>query len=119
MSYRGSKKKEKSSKFNCQDDGHINSWPAVHLYLQGGSTLTSKIAENQILGQKYEIFKNQKQLLGPEKKYFQTLRDIVSSEKLRILEKIKSFSHRNALFFFKKRPGFAHFPRPAETDPYM
>ena len=28
-------------------------------------------------------------------------------------------SHRKTSILFKKRPGFAHFPRPAETDPYV
>ena len=37
---------------------------------------------------------------------------------MRKLEKIKPFSHSNASFFSKKRPVFAHFPCPAETDPY-
>ena len=37
---------------------------------------------------------------------------------LRKLEKIKPFSHSN-ISIFSKKPGFAHFPRPAETDPYI
>ena len=64
-----------------------------------------------------KIFKNKKKLLGSKLKYFQTLRDIISSEQLSKLEKIKPFGHSKASIFFKKMPHFAHFPRPAETDP--
>ena len=35
------------------------------------------------------------------------------------MRKLKPLSHSKALTFSKKKPGFAHFPRPAETDPYM
>ena len=47
-----------------------------------------------------------------------TLRDIISLEQLSKLKKIQLFSHSKASIFFKKWPGFANFPRPAETDPY-
>ena len=43
----------------------------------------------------------------------------ISSEQLRKVEKVKPFGHSEAqknIFF---RTKFAHFSRPAETDPYV
>ena len=37
-----------------------------------------------------------KKMLGPKRKYFQTVTDIISSEQLRKLEKIKPFGHSKA-----------------------
>ena len=42
------------------------------------------------------FFKIEKKMLGPKRKYFQTLTDIISSEQLRKLEKIKPFGHSKA-----------------------
>ena len=42
MSNRESQKKDKSSEFNAQDDGHIKSGPAVKVWSQEGFILTSK-----------------------------------------------------------------------------
>ena len=57
-------------------------------------------------------------MLGPKRKYFQTLTDIISSEQLRKLEKIKPFGDSKAP---KKKimTDFAHFSRPGEKDPYV
>ena len=57
-------------------------------------------------------------MLGPKQKYLKTLTDIISSEQLRKLEKIKPFDHKKATFFTKKLH-FAHFPRPGENDTYV
>ena len=50
MSYRGSPQK-KSSKFNCQDGGHINLGPAVHVRLYSDL----KIVKNLILAEIAQI----------------------------------------------------------------
>ena len=48
MSYmERNQKKEKPSKYNFHDYGHISSAPAVHIQLQEGSILTSKIAKHR------------------------------------------------------------------------
>ena len=42
----------KSSKNSFQDDGHLSSGPAVHVYFQDGIISTSKMAKNYSLGVK-------------------------------------------------------------------
>ena len=49
---------------------------------------------------------------------FPYTRDIISSEQLRKLEKIKLFGHRKGSNK-KIMTHFAHFPCPAENDPYV
>ena len=73
--------------------------------------------KNSILGQKHKIFKNPKKFPGPKQKYFQTLTDIISSEQLRKLEKVKPFGHSKAPK--KKVTDIAHFPRPGQIYPYV
>ena len=47
-------------------------------------------------------------MLGPKQRYFQTLKDKISSDQLRNLEVSK-----------KSGTSFAHFPSPVETGPYV
>ena len=58
-------------------------------------------------------------MLGPKRKYFQTPTDLISSEQLRKLEKVKPFGHSKAPKKKKIMTDFAHFPRPGENYPYV
>ena len=58
-------------------------------------------------------------MLGPKRKYFQTPTDIISSEQLRKLEKIKPFGHSKAPKKEKIMTDFANFLRPGENYPYV
>ena len=58
-------------------------------------------------------------MLGPKRKYFQTVTDIISSEQLRKLEKIKPFGHSKAPKKKKIMTDFADFSRPGENYPYV
>ena len=55
--------------------------------------------------------------LKGKRKYFLLATDIISSEQLRKLEKIKPFGHSKAQK--KNMTDIAHFPRPGQSDPYI
>merc|ERR1712112_317348 len=74
-----------------------------------GSRERQRLPKNSILGQKYKIFKNPKKFPGPKQMYFQTATDIISSEQLRKLEKVKPFGHSKAPKKKKKSDRYCSF----------
>ena len=62
------------------------SCPSVKVWSHESVKDTVKLPQNKILGNFFII-----KIARPKRKYFYTVRDIISSEQLRKLEKIKPF----------------------------
>ena len=107
-------KKGKSSEFNPRNYEQVKSSPSLTVWSHKGSTLYQKLlnrAKTRVLHGTPNFF------LKGKRKYFLLATDIISSEQLRKLEKIKPFGHSKAPK--KNMTDIAHFPRPGQSDPYI
>ena len=86
-------KKGKSSEFNQKNYEQVKSRPSLTVWSHEGSNLYPKIAQQ---GKNRGAARDSKIFLKGKQKYFQTATDIISSEQLRKLKKIKPFGHSEA-----------------------
>ena len=116
MSHRGSKKKENIQNLTAKMMG--TSGPAVKVWSHEGFILTSKIATDHLLRPKRMCpMRLQNCFQGQMKGFSWCQRYKYPKSIAKLNPSYQVWSHGG--FTLKKRTLNRHFPRPAETDPYV
>ena len=110
-------KKGKSSEFNPKNYEHVKSSPSLKVWSHESVKHTVKFDKwVNLRGAK----KYQKKFLRSDGRWFGDPKDTIDTKQLKNHVYLLRFGHTSALLLKKKKvTRKGHFPRPAETDPYV